>query len=923
MYSRVNLSSGRAGSYFTRDYITQSTGHWFGKGAERLGLFGIIKKDQWDNNINGRDPEGRQIIQNGHGSKGNQDRRSGMDNCFSAPKDVSVLASKDHDVVLSHDNAVKTVLSNMEEKYSYARKTVNGITRPEQTGNLVFGVFRHFCSRYPYDPQLHSHSFESNMTQREDGEWRAVHNDVLFKKGVKHHIGLMYRSELASNLRELGYEIESDSRGFFRVLGMPKEITDHFSRRKAQVEEKYQELRMIYPHANEQRLKEMAALGSREPKKEMTLQDLRESWDKQITELGFSWEKIREDMRHEADIVRAARNKNAQFTAHDYVRTAAERLSEQESVFDRMKLLDTAAILAMGHERMAALDKAITDLETNGYLKVLDREKGRLTTAGMLITEQHIEAMVKDGRCKIQSMFSPDVVETLVREKHPGMTEGQMKACGHVLSSTDRIIAIQGDAGTGKTSMLSALRQELVERGITLRGFAYTGKAAMEMESVGIESRTLHSFLRAQDNRFGIREGRELWIIDEASMVGSRQMESILQTADRYDARVVFIGDSKQLQAIDAGSMFTKLQEKEIISTVCMSDIVRQQETGYRAIVREISSGNIDGAFEKLSSQGKIIVDEVASLKSAIIDHYVSRDDVLVITTRNASRKALNDGIREKLIEKGQLEGQEYSFTVRDSKSLNGIAQHFTESYQENDIITVNRSGTGIKVGQEGRVVAIDHENHLIHVELSRGSRKGEIREVDLRKHGNRITAFTEHEIVLTRGEKVLFTRNSDRIGVRNGHTGFIEDIDRDGGITVSLGNRTISFNLKDDYNYITYGYAVTDFKSQGMTSKEAVVYAPVSREEGKGFSDYNFNSFYVAASRGKHDLRIYTNDMHELREQVKTVHIKTSTLDYMPSRSSDQTGSTGHEVNLRELFTNAALDRSDDGPDMGMDFSM
>ncbi|HOO46286.1 MAG TPA: MobF family relaxase, partial [Deltaproteobacteria bacterium] len=323
MYSRVNLSSGRAGSYFTRDYITQSTGHWFGKGADRLGLSGIIKKDQWDNNINGRDPEGRQIIQNGHGSKGNQDRRSGMDNCFSAPKDVSVLASKEDDVVLSHDDAVKTVLSNMEEKYSYARKTVNGITRPEQTGNLVFGVFRHFCSRYPYDPQLHSHSFESNMTQREDGEWRAIYNNVLFQKGVKHHIGLMYRTELAANLREIGYEIETDSRGFFRILGMPKEITDHFSRRKAQVEEKYQELRKIYPHANEQKLKEMAALGSRSPKKDITLQDLRESWDKQITELGFSWEKIREDMRHEADIVRAARNKNVQITAHDYVRTAA------------------------------------------------------------------------------------------------------------------------------------------------------------------------------------------------------------------------------------------------------------------------------------------------------------------------------------------------------------------------------------------------------------------------------------------------------------------------------------------------------------------------------------------------------------------------------------------------------------------------
>ncbi|HBA55355.1 MAG TPA: hypothetical protein DCZ04_13115, partial [Syntrophorhabdus aromaticivorans] len=150
-------------------------------------------------------------------------------------------------------------------------------------------------------------------------------------------------------------------------------------------------------------------------------------------------------------------------------------------------------------------------------------------------------------------------VQERTRELHDYLTADQKKALEHILTSQDRVIGIQGDAGTGKTSMLHAAREELERKGYIVRGMTFTGKASKELQTgAGVESQTLHSFLpKAQTPEFTPSE-KEAWFVDEVSMVGSKQMGELVNAAKKANARVILVGDTKQLQSIEAGRMFQK-----------------------------------------------------------------------------------------------------------------------------------------------------------------------------------------------------------------------------------------------------------------------------------------------------------------------------------------------------------------------------
>ena len=190
----------------------------------------------------------------------------------------------------AHNRAVSTALNYVEEHFSEARITVKGVTETVRTGNLTAALFQHDTSR-ELDPQLHTHAVVMNMTLREDGKWRALasdktQGDVLY--GNKMLIGQIYRSELAGNLKELGYDVISDSRGLFEVKGMDKAVLNEFSSRKEQIDDKVRALKEsgLYRGVNDQKLREIAALGSRVAKKDVDMNIVRSSWQERLSGLG-------------------------------------------------------------------------------------------------------------------------------------------------------------------------------------------------------------------------------------------------------------------------------------------------------------------------------------------------------------------------------------------------------------------------------------------------------------------------------------------------------------------------------------------------------------------------------------------------------------------------------------------------------------
>ena len=393
-------------------------------------------------------------------------------------------------------------------------------------------------------------------------------------------------------------------------------------------------------------------------------------------------------------------------TAQGTIKMASSALNEQESTFTREDIMKTAARISGGTHRNKALEEAFLRLKGKSIV-TLDKDAGVYTTKEMTAIENGIVTAVDEGRGTMPAVLNAAQVQERTRELYHYLTADQKKAVEHILTSQDRVIGIQGDAGTGKTSMLNAAREELEKKGYTVRGMTFTGKAAKELQTgAGVESQTLHSFLPKVHAPEFTSSQKEAWFIDEVSMVGSKQMGELIQAAREKNARVVLVGDTKQLQSIEAGRMFQKLQETGAMKTVHMKETLRQKDEEYKQIVADIAERRIDRAFTKMQDRNKVheIVDDLER-RDAIVKEFVSQKDhgnTLVVTTLNKDRNDLNADIRKALKKKGALKGEEYTFIVLEPKAIGPAERYFIESYSRGDVITAAKGNGGGEDRDEG-----------------------------------------------------------------------------------------------------------------------------------------------------------------------------------------------------------------------------
>jgi ATP-dependent exoDNAse (exonuclease V) alpha subunit len=791
------------------------------------------------------------------------------------------------------------------------RQTENGQTERVTTGNLVIATFEHDTSR-ELDPQLHTHAVIMNMTQREDGEWRALSNEELYNN--KMYFGQHYRNELAANLKERGYEIEGDQRGLFEIRGVDHDLREHFSRRSEQIAEKVREIREQYPNSGESKLREIAALGSRIAKQDVDKEAVREAWNERLKEQGYTKEELRESAYKEAKQARQKEQERTEprFNEYDYIRIAARDVTEIESVFSKEEVLRNAGRLSVGEYRNHDLERAFDELKHDKEIKQLD--KNIFTTSEIQKIERDIVQRVRNAHDKSEAIALRETIQERLKEyeqikyrDNPGyrLTEGQKRAIEHILTSRDRYTGIQGDAGTGKSTMLGAVRQQAEREGYEVRGFAKTGKAAEELEkNAGIKSQTIDSFFLQNWKDSG---NKQLWVIDEASMVGSRQFRELISRSEQADAKVVYVGDHKQEQAIDAGPPFQKLIQGGVLKTVEMNEITRQ--TGdYRETSQDLAAKRIDQAFYRLERSGKIHeVSDRAERKRTIVEDYTGRTDykdTIIVTARNDDRTELNDSIRRELKSQGRLDEKEQTFTVRQSRNLSPEDRHFAQSYRQGDVIYSTRAGVMGRAGSEGKVTAVDYRNHSITVQDENRKEHS----IDVIRDGNHISVYGEKERSFSEGDKVIFLKNDKGLEVKNGQCGTLTHVDEQGRMSVKMeSGKDVDFNIQSQYNYIDHGYAVTSYKAQGQTSKDVIYHADTGKE-------VNYNQAYVATTRGREDIAIYTDDKENLKDQMKNESTKTWSPDYENSHEphQDPKGPEGQNFDKGEINESSSPGQDD-----------
>jgi conjugative relaxase-like TrwC/TraI family protein len=871
------LSAGQARSYHAEEfanakdnYYTQAeqvVGEWHGRLAEEWGLKGEVREKQFHRLSEGQHPvTGEQLVRhqspreyvNEHGDKiKTMEHRAGWDATFSAPKSVSLtaLVGGDERVRDAHRESVSVALDEME-RFVQARLGSN--LPAETTGKWVAAKFEHDSSR-PVDgyaaPQLHTHVVFFNVTQTANGDSRALQPRELYKS--QQYATAIYRSELAARLREMGYEIERGKSGQPEIKGYSAEYLQASSPRRRQIEDHLAKTNQRGAGAAQ-----IAAHQTRERKLETSHEEMQERHRALATKFGGQPEHVVDTARRRGNQHEAEPDERIVGQALAY---SSERNLEREAVVDERALLRDALSRSMGQATFAEVKAGLERKSQFGELTELQEHSsspGRaFTTKEMQSYERETIQGMREGRNKFSEIASQRSRDSIERN-YPLLNEKQRQAVIQILSSRDRVMALEGVAGGGKTTSLTAIREMAERHGYKVEGFAPTSRAAQKLSESGIESRTLQRHLSSKEESQAT--GKRLYVLDESSLASTKQMNEFLHRMSGED-RALLVGDTRQHQAVEAGRPYQQLREAGV-ETARLDEIVRQKEPALKEAVEQLARGSVKEAIDNLRSQGRVheIGDRNERMQE-IADSYAKRPEgTLVVSPDNQSRRELNDMIHRTMQETGQVARQEQKQTVLvPRQEITGADRRWAGQYDPGDVVRYTKGSRshGIKPGEYARVEKSNEKENVLTVRRGNGE---QVSYDPRRLHG--VTIYREAERTFSKGDRVQFTAPNRELGVANRELGTIERINDDGGIRLRLDSgRVTQFNVNKN-PHLDHGYAVTSHSSQGQTADRVLIHIDTSQA---GEKLVNQRLAYVAVSRGRYDAQIYTNDALELRDAL------------------------------------------------------
>ena len=592
------ISAVQAKGYYEKDdYYAQDSeqepiasiaaSEWFGKAAEELGLEGGVKADDFSVITRGTNPRG--AIASCQRASILRKHRAGYDCTFSAPKSYSVAALLgDERLIELQQEAVKTSLSVAQERYAQDREWNVDERKQEAivTGNFAAALFPHDTSRN-LDPNLHTHAVVLNFTKDSNDSYRALYIDEVFAH--RKLLDQIYLNQLAYGAQALGYEIEPTKDGF-ELKGYDSELLDCFSSRRKEIEAHVaQQVENGAQAAG--RLYEQAALATRSRKQNVGREALLEGWQQVISEQGLE---LPPNPIAERDLTESGQEQAASIAAREGISHAEER----EAVFKRGKVEQFALVNHLGQQSWNQLQDAI---ESTNQLVRADIATDKYTTQHAISREIETIQMMEVGKGSVSAIASSEDVEAIAPET---LTTGQRQALELSATTHDQIIGWQGVAGAGKTYALNLYRQLAEANGYRVRGFAPSAEGAKVLgDEAGIGSDTVASLIHAHEVEGTPK--KEVWIVDEAGLLSAKDAHALLKRAADQQARVILVGDTQQLSAVEAGNPFKSLQAAGM-PTAKLEESLRQKSERLKLAVEAIARGDLGSGFSHLDQAGSI-----------------------------------------------------------------------------------------------------------------------------------------------------------------------------------------------------------------------------------------------------------------------------------------------------------------------------
>lgn len=823
---------------------------WACKGAALLGLDDIAEAEHVERLARGFHPVTGAPLVVGAGDG----HVMGLDMTFSAPKDFSaVFAGADK---TTRDALVECLQQSAKVALGYAETAA--ITRHGKAGRIkqvaqaaIASCYTHFASR-ALDPQLHVHAFMFNAGKRRDAdEWSALEHRPQFERKLA--TGILFRAELAHRLKSLGFGV-TPTGPYFAIDGVTEHQREALSTRSREIAERMRESGLMKADSPEAR--QIAALNSRSAKSEPPLPELLELFEAKAAALGITPESVA--------AMRAAPQPAALPFVLDHA-ALLEELVASQSCATSQEALALICEKAMGHwsaaqclaelERFLAFEHVValgrtehlTEVFTSKATKDLEASISAKVHAGAADGRHSLPKRVVDGEF--------DRMEAELRSKlGVGVTLAQQRAAAlHIASETGATAFVEGWAGTGKTTMLKALGAAYKASGFALVGCCQSAAASQNLSrETGIPSRTIASLM------LSLREGRahlhakSIVVLDEAGMVGSREFAELQAQAMAAGAKLVCVGDPKQLQPIDAGGIFGSLMRKHGKAEISS---IQRQRTDFEPLLKWLSGRGHGGA-----GIGEPLADALRELpedaRMTALEAICSKDEKLARAFAKWRARFDFEWMREavEMFAKGDAVP---ALELLEAKGRLKLLRSQTEAYDA--LISAwakdktPLASKAIIAATRAEVADLNAMARAVLIErgLVDASREIEV-EIKRRDESTDLRRFAP-------GDRIVFTMNDKALGVANGVSGLVKSLLKeslDPVLVVELddpnerGERVV--RVPASFAYFDFSYCLTNHKSQGRTHDSAYVLANPS------MADREWT--YVAASRSRFATTIYSN---------------------------------------------------------------
>jgi conjugative relaxase-like TrwC/TraI family protein len=707
-------------------------GLWLGGGAGELGLQGRVEDATLLAVLAGYEPEtGERLVAPPTEGK----RMPGIDACFKAPKSVSLLwafgdqvqvgdRTLDRVVEDAHDEAVREAMAYLETEAAKGRRGHAGAELIESSG-FVAATFRQRTSR-ANDPHLHTHALIANMCRGADGRWGALDARLIYVHAKT--AGYLYEAHLRHRLTaDLGVEWSAVENGIADVAGVGDELLTLFSKRSreirgrleevtARINDERERLGLAPVEADSQEALDIAARETRAAKlKHVATGDLRDDWREQVRANGL-------DVDHLADVLHRVEGQQPDDPVEDVNRRAAPALTENASTFGRRDAVQgVAADARLGLpvadvlERTSALLRSSEVLPVVGAVRdqdVIRRADGvvapvplderRWSTPEMIAVESRLVANALERQNEGAAVLSELILSTSLRSslrRLPSLGADQVEMVVKLATSGAGVECVEAAPGTGKTTALGVYVAACRAAGVAVVGCAPSARARDELRlGARVDRCYTVDKLLLELNRSSL-EPRSLVIVDEASMAGTRKLARLLDIARASGAKVVLVGDTKQLSSVDAGGGFRGLVAR--LGAHQLVENRRQVEPWERQALRDLRDGRVRNAMTAYAAHGRLRMGEHDDLLEQMVDDWWEarpKGEAVMQAVRWSDVVRLNERARERLVEAGLVE--------RDGIDVRGQ----TIGVDDDVMILRNAPALGVINGTMGTVTSVDGE---------------------------------------------------------------------------------------------------------------------------------------------------------------------------------------------------------------------